>query len=416
MIAPIRILWTTNIVLPLVAEDFGFRSTPFGGWLQSLLSCLADEPGLRLGVAMRADVKSHRKLVKDGIDYHVFPSSIRNRHDIDPDVCARILGDFSPDVLHAHGSEMASNARFLSMWQGPKILSLQGILAGIQPMLNGGGTIGINSLADVIMAATLWAKSRFAFIPRLKAENASLALADVVLGRTAWDRAHAMAINPRARYMRSGEILREAFFAKRWSVAEKTPHTLFLGNASVPLKGAHIALRALAVLKRTYPAVLLKVAGPHPGNGGSAWASYPGYLHRLISHLGLERNVEFLGVLDADAMAGQMARSHVYILPSLIENSPNTLGEAMAMGVPAVCAFVGGVPSIAADEKDALFYNAAEHVMLAAQIGRLFESEALCETLSANARGRALRDHDRAAIVASVIDAYRHLATSGRNN
>lgn len=408
-----RILWTTNIVLPSIAKDFGLTGTPFGGWLQSLLSCLADEPGLHLGVAMRANVKSHRKLVKDGLEYHVFPSSIMNRHDIDPAVCAGILEDFSPDVLHAHGSEMASTARFMSMWQGPKILSLQGILAGIRPMLDGGGTVKIGSPADIAMIATMWAKSRFVFAPRLQAENACLKLADLVLGRTAWDRAYSSTINPRARYMECGEILREEFFARRWSSEGKAPHTLFLGNASAPLKGAHVALRALSIVKQMYPSVLLKIAGPHLSDArGGRWASYTGHLRRLVSSLSLEGNVEYLGVLDAADMADHMARAHVYVLPSLIENSPNTLGEAMLMGVPSVCSFVGGVPSVAANEKDALFYGATDYVMLAAQIGRLFENDALCGELSANARIRALQNHDKMAVVRAVVSAYRHFAAS----
>ncbi|MBJ7574393.1 glycosyltransferase [Luteimonas sp. MC1828] len=406
-------MWTTNIVLPSVANDFGLPITPFGGWLQSLLSSLAAHQGLRLGVAMRANVKSHRKLVRDGVEYHVFPSSILNRHDIDPVVCARILEDFSPDILHAHGSEMASTARFMSMWNGPKVLSLQGILSGILPMLEGGGTIRAASLADIVMIAMLRAKSRFVFTPRVAAENICLRRAHVVLGRTAWDRAYSRAVNSDAHYVQCGEMLREEFFAKRWTNVGKLPHTLFMGNASVPLKGAHIALRALAVLKRTYPSVLLKIAGPSISSANpSAWATYLGYLRRLISSMGLDGNVEFLGVLNPEDMANHMVRAHVYLLPSLIENSPNTLGEAMWMGIPSVCSFVGGVPSVAAHEKEALFYSATDHMMLAEQISRLFDNDGLCDELSSHARTRAIQNHDEALIVGTVFDAYRSLSIS----
>ncbi|MCH8476275.1 MAG: glycosyltransferase, partial [Opitutales bacterium] len=46
------------------------------------------------------------------------------------------------------------------------------------------------------------------------------------------------------------------------------------------------------------------------------------------------------------------------LLPSLIENSPNTLAEAMMMGVPVVAAYAGGVPSMARDEEEVLLYRA----------------------------------------------------------
>lgn len=305
----------------------------------------------------------------------------------------------------------------MSTWSGPKVLSLQGILSGIQPMLEGGGSIKPESLADILMSLALRAKSHLMFTPRLEGENTCLRQANVVLGRTAWDRAYSRMINPDARYIQCGEILRPEFFSKQWTKGTRQPLTLFLGNAAIPLKGAHVALRALAVLKRTYPSILLKIAGPglSPGIFG-ARISYMGYLRRLITAMGLEENVEFLGVLNPEDMANQLMHTHVYVLPSLIENSPNTLGEAMLMGVPSVCSFVGGVPSVAANEREALFYAATDHVMLAAQIARLLESDELCEELSRNARARAHRNHDEALIVRTVMDVYRSLCGQDRSS
>ena len=96
-------------------------------------------------------------------------------------------------------------------------------------------------------------------------------------------------------------------------------------------------------------------------------------------------------------------------MSSIIENSPNTLGEAMMVGTPSVSAFTGGVPSMASDEVDVLMYRADDPAMLAMQIKRLFDDPALCDRLSGAARERARRTHDPEANVQALVDAYRRI-------
>ena len=41
--------------------------------------------------------------------------------------------------------------------------------------------------------------------------------------------------------------------------------------------------------------------------------------------------------------------SHLYVYPSLMDNSPNALCEAQLLGVPCIATYVGGIPKM---EKD----------------------------------------------------------------
>ena len=109
---------------------------------------------------------------------------------------------------------------------------------------------------------------------------------------------------------------------------------------------------------RHYPDLRIYIAGEDPTKlpfrSVKRHIAYPAYLCGLIDELGLSSHVNFTGLLGSTEMAERMCRSQVFVLPSLIENSPNTLGEAMLLGVPAVAAYVGGIPSMARDEEEAL--------------------------------------------------------------
>jgi len=114
MSAPTRVLWIVNIVLPAVAEDLGLNKTPFGGWLTLMTDRLALRDDFRIGVAMRAPVKTLTRIEKNGIVYYAMPQSASDAFDVDDGTVAEVLADFVPDVLHAEGSEMAYTRRFLS--------------------------------------------------------------------------------------------------------------------------------------------------------------------------------------------------------------------------------------------------------------------------------------------------------------
>ena len=224
-------------------------------------------------------------------------------------------------------------------------------------------------------------------------------------------RAQANWLNPEARYHHCPRILRDAFYRSRWSLDSCERFSIFVGSGASPLKGAHFAVRALALLRRRFPKAKLYIAGRSPYElprfSANNLFGYSVYLCELIDELGLREHVQFTGSLDSEAMADRMRNSHVFLLSSLIENSPNTLAEAMLLGVPAVSAYTGGAPSMARDEEEALFYRADDPAMLALQVQRLFEDEDLCQRFSAAARARALTTHDPDAIMATLVSVYR---------
>ena len=411
---PMRILWMVNIPLPAACAALGLPESPFGGWLTTMTQRLAKVPGVQLGVAMRAPVRELRSADVDGIRYYALPQAGKGGLDARDEDCARVLADFKPDLLHAEGSEMAYTRRLLQAWGGPSLLSLQGVINGIEPFYMGGlrpaRMLASLRPRQVLAALALMMNKWFRFDPRLRGERETIAMARHIMGRTPWDRAQAWAINPGAGYHHCGRTLRDAFHATRWRGTDSDRRVIFAGNAAVPLKGIHVLLEALVLLRREYPDTRLVIAGERPGAQASRFkrlVGYRAYLTDRIRQLGLESQVEFTGVLGASDMAARMARSHVYAMASVIENSPNTLGEAMLLGMPCVSSYAGGAPGMAHDEGEALFFRAGDPVTMAHQLKRLFDSDALCAQLGEAAHARATRNHDPDANLQGLLDAYR---------
>lgn len=410
---PIRILWTSNIDLPSAAPALGLTSTPFGGWLSLMTSRLAQLPNYKIGVAMRSESERFQRVEVDNITYFALPKQ-NDPFDVKQADVDQVLTEFIPDILHVEGAEMRHARRFLETWTGLRLLSMQGVLNGYANYELGFLPIPrmLNPLRPRLMLsalALLYQRQRN-FVPRLASERAAMLLADHIMGRTLWDRAQARALAPNARYHHCARILRDEFYTSSWARRDCEAFSIFVGNGASPRKGAHVAVKALAQLIREFPKATLYIAGQSPRD--LPWHSlkrhvgYPVYLIDLIGKLGIEDSVRFTGVLNMQQMVDRMAKSHVCLIPSIIENSPNTLGESMILGVPTVSAYAGGAPSMARDEIEALLYRPDDPAMLAFQIRRIFEDQDLADRLSLAGRARALKTHDPENNLADLISAY----------
>jgi len=398
----VKVLLVTNIVAPPGVSVADPSAATFGGWVANILAALAGTAGLTLAVAVRSPAPRLVLEEMDGVLHCRVPRRGRAGLAMDPAALTEVVARASPDLMHVEGAEMPHAHQALEAFDGPAIVSMQGVMHGLAPYEYGGLPLprwaaGLHRPRRALMAAALLAARRTRFDPRVAGEAKVMARARHVIGRTGWDRAHARLLSPRAAYHHVPRILRPAFRARAGSAREVRRHAIFIGNANHPRKGAHVALAALCLLRREFPDVSLVIAGEPPATG---WrdvkkaVGYPAFLARQARTLGLAQRVRHTGVLGAEAMAAEMARAHVFLLSSLIENSPNTLAEAMALGVPCVCAYAGGAPDMAQPDREALFYRAEDPVTLAHQIARVFASDALAASLGAAAAERARRVHD----------------------
>jgi glycosyltransferase involved in cell wall biosynthesis len=223
-------------------------------------------------------------------------------------------------------------------------------------------------------------------------------------------------MNPTARYYHCDELLRPPFYQTTWKISKITRHTIYASSALYPLKGFHVLLKAVMLLRREFPDITVRTPMGrffHSTRGAeNIWkrlrsCGYANYLTNLIRQEGLEKHISSLGVLDAARVANELGKSHVFVLPSFIENSPNSLAEAMSIGTPSIASLVGGVPSMVNDGESALCFPSGDASVLALQIRQIFLDDELAVHLSTQARKVSLARHDKDKISSTMLDIYR---------
>lgn len=231
---------------------------------------------------------------------------------------------------------------------------------------------------DIIRGSIL--KGQKQFKQRAAYEIEMIKEAKHIIGRTSWDRARTWAINPCAEYHFCNETLRPEFYdGSKWNYNKCNKHTIFLSQAGYPIKGLHQVLKAMPIILRHYPDASIRVAGGDITKCSTLseklrLSGYGKYIKKLIKKVGMEGKVTFTGNLNAQQMKQEYLRANVFICPSTIENSPNSLGEAQILGTPCVASYVGGIPDMMEGNEKNL-YRFEEIEMLAEKVCKVFVEE-----------------------------------------
>ena len=102
--------------------------------------------------------------------------------------------------------------------------------------------------------------------------------------------------------------------------------------------------------------------------------------------------------------------ANVFVLPSVMENSPNILGEAMLLGLPCIAADVGGVSSMLHAPEEGLLYQSSAPYVLAQDICQIFAMKAEAAVMGAAAQARAQKNHAPETNLRSLLTIYATLA------
>jgi glycosyltransferase involved in cell wall biosynthesis len=97
------------------------------------------------------------------------------------------------------------------------------------------------------------------------------------------------------------------------------------------------------------------------------------------------------------------------LLPSLEETAPVALGEACAVGLPAVGSDAGGIPDMIEDGVTGFIRPAGDDRALAAAVLDILQSDELRRRLAGNARVRGEADFNLDAIARSTVAAYEEI-------
>ncbi|MCJ8319608.1 MAG: glycosyltransferase family 4 protein [Colwellia sp.] len=410
-----KVLWITNTLFPDICDELNLPRSVAGGWMYGLGSELSSKDDVDLLVATpTTKVKSLQYIKKGNITYCLIPGTISGRYNTKlEDYWLQLNREVKPDLIHIHGTEYAHGLAFIN--KNPEsnfVVSIQGLVKEYYHYYNAGLSITELiknfTLKDIITLNPL-VMGKWKFKVRGGLETQYFKKVSHVIGRTDWDYVHSVSENPKLSYHFCNESLRESFYTSaKWKFNTIEKQTIFLSQAAYPIKGLHMVLKALAILKDKFPSIQLRVAGMNLIDSANI-SGYGKLIKKLIVKHGLIENITFVGFLDTDQMVNEYLNASVFVCPSSIENSPNSVGEAQILGVPVIAADVGGVLNMVEHNSSGLVYRFEEYKLLAHYIEKLFVVPSLVKTLSHNGIICAEKRHNRETNTNKTLEIYNKI-------
>lgn len=416
MAEKIKVIWLVNVLFPEVCEKLGLESPVIGGWLYSYKKVLDKYcSNISLYIISPYQGSDFVETDVDGVKYFAFPEN--GHKDKIRSFFVRINENVNPDIVHIHGSEYSHSLLFAQICDANKtVLSIQGMTSVYAGYMFAGlekkKLFRAFSLRDFVKRETIACQYR-KFVESGRNEVALIKSIGNIIGRTSWDKANSLAINENLKYYRCEEPLRDMFYKNKWNLSKCERFSIFLSQIHYPIKGFHVFLKALSLIKRKYPQVKVYVTGEN--NTLKPWYKitvYWKYIKKEIERLDLTDNIEFLGKLNEKKMVEQYLNSNVFVCPSSIENSSNSVCEAQLLGIPIVASYCGGMMDIIKDEETGLLYRFEEYSMMAEKVCRIFSDTELALNLSEKGRRVAEARHDQKSISVSLNSIYNEIVNS----
>ena len=170
---------------------------------------------------------------------------------------------------------------------------------------------------------------------------------------------------------------------RRLGLPTDRPVLLFVGRIQ-PLKGADVAVRALAAV-RDHGAELVVVGGPSGADGPAEVAR----LHRLAEQLGVAARIRWVPPVRHDRLADWYRAADVCLVPSRTESFGLVALEAAACGTPVVAADVGGLRTLVDHGRTGYLIEGRDPDDYAAPVHRLLDDAGLAAAMGASAATRA---------------------------
>ncbi len=413
-----KILWICNRMLTCILEKEKKPVGISGGWMDGLYAVLKNDPQIELTVLAKCA-------------YHLDSKIEDTRYcSFNDDNCRstvkRIISEQNPDIIQIFGTEYKHSYEAVRACEEAgvidrTVITIQGMVSVIGKYHYDGGIPEYvkhgYSIKDFIRRNNINSQIKD-FQKRGIYEIEAIKKVKYIMGRTDWDEACTRQINPEAKYFHCDEMLRESFYGGGWYADKCEKHTVFSSQYAYPLKGFHWLVEAISIVRQFYPDVKVYVPGKNilrdDFKSRLSLSYYDKYVVKLIRKYGVERNISFLGQLGEQEMYDRYLKANVFVSASSIENSSNSVSEAMLLGVPTISSDVGGIKSLLVHGEEGFLYQYNAPYMLAECICRIFGDTSLAQKFSEAARKHAGITHNKEIIVGDLINIYKEIQNGGK--
>src|SRR5205823_4711443 len=130
------------------------------------------------------------------------------------------------------------------------------------------------------------------------------------------------------------------------------------------------------------PDASMTMVGPDKGDGTFQATK------KMAKDLGLLERISFPGAIPKEDVPKVMAQHDVFVNTTNVDNTPVSVVEAMACGLPVVSTNVGGIPYLVEDGESALLTPPANAEAMSDAVVRLMHEPILARRLARNGRQR----------------------------
>lgn len=415
-----KVLWFTNS--PCSSIKRYKEKTLSGGWLTSLENALKYEKDINLSIAFISNSEKDPFIFEGTTYYPIFDKTSQipikkliNRlkplsqkeEKLLPSMLY-IIQQCQPDIIHIHGTEECFGLITEHITTIPIVFSIQGLIAPYREKFFSG-----LSYHDIKKYEGWYNKLKMtsikedfqSFVYRGERECKYLKKASYIIGRTFWDKDITFLLNPNRKYFIVNEILRDEFYTSQWKKSEFNNELQIVSTLSFGFyKGTETILKAAQLLTNY-------------ANFNFKWHII-GYnsntpilqiTEKILNLNHQNYNIKLHGRLDAQQIANILMTSDIYCHVSHIENSPNSVCEAMVMGMPIIASYAGGTSSLLEHEKDGLLIQDGDSYILAGAICSLQKDFKKAQQYGLSAQAKATSRHAPKNIIKELLHAYKEI-------
>ena len=387
-----------------------------GGWITSLQNILQTFENINLGIAFESTQDTPNKIF-DSVNYFPIVGNFSISKKFEQvkklnnllDKSLDIINYFNPDIIHLFGSEQ---------WYGllvnytniPIVIHMQGSLPSYY---NARYPVGMSVWNKIFSTKTTVKQKLMAF--RIDATFNKNALQEekilksnhFFMGRTHWDKAIVNFYNPKAEYFVCQEALRESFIntKEKWEYKEIDKIKLISVISGPLYKGVDVVLKTAKLLKEnTQLNFEWCICGTVNCN----------FIESTYNIKAKDVNVNLLGVLSQDQLKEELLNSSMYVHPSYIDNSPNSVCEAQIIGVPVIATNTGGLSTLINDKETGFLVPANDPLMIASIIIENFNNKELLQEMSKAGIESAMQRHNPQNIKEDLISIYNQIINTNK--
>jgi len=157
-----------------------------------------------------------------------------------------------------------------------------------------------------------------------------------------------------------------------------TPKLLYV-RAFAKIYNPTMAIEVLKELKKTYSEAVLCMVGPDKDGTLND-------VQQLIDRYELHDSVEITGVLSKSEWHKKSEEFDIFINTTNIDNTPISVIEAMALGLPVVSTNVGGLPYLIDDNKNGVLVDKEQPILMVNQIVEIIEKNNISLIINGRAK------------------------------